>query len=713
MAKRKSASRSTWDIIRSNVFTYFNLVFAVIAVILFMVGSYRDLTFLPIIILNTLTGIVQELRAKRTLDKLTLVTAPKARVVKGDEVVPTMIEDLQVGDVVIFRAGDQIPADARVIAGAVAMNEALLTGEADEVQKTERQELMSGSFVVSGECRARLVKVGDESYAAKLAQEAKAMKTGEQSEMLRSLNQIVKWAGVAIIPIGALLFLQQFWQGVDVQTATRAAVAAVIGMIPEGLFLLATATLVLSVMRLARSQVLVHEMKCIETLARVDTLCVDKTGTITDDQMAVEMVEELVPGARERLVSVVHAEKADNVTMEAMKQWAKRREGEKQWGEAKEVMSFSSQYKYSGARFKAGTYVLGAPELLLGERFKEYQVRIEAAAEKGYRVVAFGKTLDELGGAPQGGFKLEALVLLMNRVRKTAPATFRYFQEQGVEVKVISGDNALTVAEVARQAGIEGELVDMSTVKSKKQLAEVATRCTIFGRVRPEQKRELVQALQAAGRTVAMTGDGVNDVLALKDADCSVAMASGAQAAMQVAQLVLLDSDFARMPQIVREGRRVVNNLERAGSLFLVKNVFSLVTAALAIVFGLRYPLTPSQVSLVTMFTIGVPSFFLAQAPGEGLIKGRFITNVLKRAVPAAVIDILLVMILVVEGQIWNWSPQLVSNLSTIAMGVVGMGYLYAMSMPMNAYKRAIWWACLIGLVGSILLMGEVWGIVW
>ena len=726
--KSGSASKTAWEIIKDNTFTYFNLVFLIIAIILVLVGSYRDLTFLPIIILNTLTGIIQGLKAKKVLDELTMLNAPKARVVRGsaknvetEEIVEVPVEELENGETVVFRAGDQISADAEVLSGELAVNEALLTGEADEVAKTQGDELLSGSFVVSGECRAKLVRVGEESYIAKLTAQAKQMKGGEQSEMIRSLNQIVKVAGVAIIPIGLLLFLQQFLShGLGVQESVRAAVAAVLGMIPEGLFLLATATLVLSVMRLARSEVLVHDMKCIETLARVDVLCVDKTGTITDDKMTVKEVvgwsgrkwgedEEMVGW----LVEVVASQKADNATMAALKDWVKRKKLKRtKRSESVEVMGFSSQYKYSGVKFAEKTYILGAPELVLREEYAKYQEKIEEYAKQGLRVVVFGEYDGEIGEALTSDFHLKGLVVLANHVRETAPATFRYFKEQGVEVKVISGDSPLTVAEVAAQAGIEGKAVDASTLKGR-ALVTAASEYTIFGRVTPDQKRGIIRTLQETGRTVAMTGDGVNDVLALKDADCSVAMASGSQAAMQVSQLVLLDSDFARMPMIVREGRRVVNNLERSGSLFLVKNIFSVVVAVLAILFGVRYPLVPSQLSLVTMFTIGIPSFFLAQAPNEALIRGKFIVNVLRRAAIGAMADIVVVAMIVLVGQIVGWPSELVSSICAMAMGAVGLIYLLWISWPLDRYKRIIWWVCAIGFVLSATFMSNLWGLAW
>lgn len=697
-----SPSKSTWEIIRDNVFTYFNLVFFVIAVILVLVGSYRDLTFLPVILANTLTGIIQELRAKRVLDKINLLNAPKARVVRDGKTREVLTEDLVLGDVIKLGAGDQIPADARVLDGEAMVNEALLTGEADEIKKVRGDELMSGSFLVSGECYAKLERVGVDSYASQLTLQAKAIKGGEQSEILRSLNKIVKVIGFIIIPIGLIMVAEQvFWKGAGIQEAVRAAVAAVIGMIPEGLFLLATATLTISTVRLATNKVLVHDMKCIETLARTDVLCVDKTGTITENQISMKEVVELEPGAKEILGRFVTAQHKDNITMEALKKYFGKVKGAK----AEQVVGFSSKYKYSAVVIGGQGYVLGAPEL--GD--------VKGYGEGGDRVLMFGRYDGELGGELTGKVEPIAVVLLTNKIRETAPATFRYFAEQGVAIKVISGDNPETVSAIAQQAQIlhADKYVDASTLKTKSEIEAAVRRYTVFGRVTPEQKRKFVRALQKAGHTVAMTGDGVNDVLALKDADCGVAMASGSEAAAQAAQLVLLDSDFARMPQVVREGRRVVNNLERSGSLFLVKNIFSLVTATLSILFAVRYPLTPNQISLVTMWTIGVPSFFLAQMPNERLIKGKFINNIVRPALVGGIMDVVLVLMVVVIGHAVGLEPAQLGTYCAMVMAAVGMVYLYVIAQPLDWRKKVVLGGCLVGFVLCVLLMPTLWGLVW
>lgn len=706
-------SKSKGEIIRSNVITYFNFIFLVIAGLLIFVGSYRDLTFLPIIIANSLIGIIQELRAKKTLDELTVLNAPKARVIRDGKEKTIPAEQLVLDDVVLFSAGSQIPADAVVLDGIVTVNESLLTGEADEIRKAEGDHLLSGSFIVSGSCRARLEKVGRDSYVNRLTTQAKQARKGEQSEMIRSLNHIVIFAGICILPIGFLLFYQGYYiQELSMKEAVTSMVAAVIGMIPEGLYLLSSVTLVVSFIRLSQKKVLVHDMKCIETLARVNVLCVDKTGTITDNRMEIRDVISLPPfeesGSHLSLEAVLGdfaaAQQADNITMEAFKARFRTTSG----AVPVSVTGFSSAWKYSSVAFADGSYVLGAPEFLLKDDYELYREEIEEQNRQGYRILVFGK----YPAVPDGG-ELTAkitpwcLVVVANQIRKDAARTFGFFAWQGVAVKVISGDNPVTVSQIARQAGIENaeNYIDASTLKSKDDMVEAVQKYTVFGRVTPDQKRYLIQAFKAGGNTVAMTGDGVNDVLALKDADCSVAMAAGSDAAAQAAQLVLLDNDFSHMPEIVMEGRQVVNNMERSGSLFLVKNLFSLLLAIFSIAIGFSYPLKPAQISLISMFTIGVPGFFLSQVPNRDLIRGRFMTNVLLRALPAALTDFFVIAALVVFGDVFNVSPEDISTACAILMAIVGFMILYHIIKPMNIYKWFIWWGCVAGMLFCLLFL--------
>jgi len=712
----ESPSKTVKEILSDNIFTYFNLIFVILSVLLIIVGSYRDLTFMPVIIANALTGIIQELRSKAVLDKITVLNAPVSTVVRDGEIRTVPSRELVLDDIVIFKAGNQISADAIVVDGNASVNESLLTGESDEITKKTGDKLMSGSYVVSGSCRARLEKVGKQSYISRLTLQAKKSRKGEQSEMIRSLNRIVKFAGFAIIPIGSILFYQAYYINHEsIRASVQSMVAAVIGMIPEGLFLLASVALVISTMKLALGKVLVHDMKCIETLARVDVLCVDKTGTITENSMSVSAVvrasddydDDVIQGL---LSDFAAAQDSDNETMAAVKNHFHRPAGRT----VVSTTGFSSEFKYSSVSFEKEAFVMGAPDFILKDGVKEHKSLIDSYSRKGYRVLAFGR----YRGTPDGK-ELTAqtepicFIIMSNPIRENAPETFRYFEEQGVEIKVISGDNPVTVSEVAKQAGIKnaGEYVDATTLTTESAIRDAVTRYTVFGRVTPEQKRKFVRALKKAGRTVAMTGDGVNDVLALKDADCSVAMASGSDVAAQAAQLVLLESDFSKMPNVVAEGRKVVNNLERSGSLFIVKNIFSLIISVLFICFGLSYPLKPAQLSLISVFTIGIPAFFLSQMPNKDIIRGRFITNILLKALPAALTDVIVVCAMVYFGNIFSVAPTDIATASTILMSIVGMMIVFQISKPMDIYKMWLWILCGVGLACCMIFVSNLFSI--
>ena len=711
-------SKTTKEIVHENVFTYFNLIFVVLAVLLCLVGSFRDLTFLPVIIANTLIGIIQEIRAKQVLDKLTMLNAPRASVVRDGKRTVINAEDLVVDDIVIFKAGDQVCADAEVSAGEVQVNESLLTGEADEITKRKGDKLMSGSFIVSGQCHARLDKVGEDSYISKLTLQAKAMQSKEQSEMIRSLDKLVKCVGVAIIPIGIVLFSQAFFiQHDGFRESVTSMIAAVIGMIPEGLYLLASVALAVSSIRLAQKKVLLHDMKCIETLARVDVLCVDKTGTITENTMKVQKLiktdeyDEKEKGGLSLLVGDFAAAMTnDNITMAALKEYFTKASGKKGLSKT----GFSSATKYSSVTFEDGAYVLGAPEFVLKEKYDDYAEEITEYASTGSRVLAFGIYDGEVDGKPlTHGILPFGFVLLANPIREAAKETFEYFAEQGVEVKVISGDNPVTVSNVAKQAGIKNadRYVDASEFEDEQSMRKALLNNTVFGRVTPSQKRKFVRILKEAGHTVAMTGDGVNDVLALKDADCSIAMASGSDAAAQASQLVLLESDFSCMPEVVLEGRRVVNNIQRSASLFLVKNIFSFLLSVASVVFMFTYPLEPSQVSLISMFTIGVPAFFLALEPNKNMIKGHFLTNVLLKALPAALTDALAVAALVIFGRTFDVSSTDISTAVTMLLAIVGFMILYKISAPMNKIRFSIVSGCIAGLLFCSIFLKDLFAI--
>lgn len=709
----QSQTRTTGEIVRDNICTYFNLVFLVLAVMLALVHSWLNMGFLGIVFWNTLIGIVQQLRAKKTIDKLTLVSARKVRCLRDGKWCAVLSDDLVKDDVVEFGTGDQIVADAVVVDGSAQANESLITGEARAVPKERGAELRSGSFLMAGRCTARLTHVGAESYASKLTAEAQA--NGHKvarGEMMRSLDKLIKFIGLALIPIGVVLIWKQHWVlGLTMKETVDSTVAALIGMIPEGLYLLTSVALAVSMMRLARRKVLTRDMNCIETLARVDVLCVDKTGTITESTMQADDPLPLAENApvSEILAAFYAGEQPDNDTGRALT--ARFGQGSTPWLAVRSI-PFNTAYKYSAKDFGAhGCYVVGAPDVLAGSRAAEFADVLSPLLAQGRRVLLLAQYNTALPNPPAAldAAQLEFLALLpvQNRIRENAPKTFRYFAKQGVAVKVISGDDPQAVSHVAANAGIAGaeRWVDAVTLRSEKALAEAAETCTVFGRVTPEQKRQLVHALQHRGHTVAMTGDGVNDVLALKDADCGIAMASGAQAASQVAQLVLLDSDFAALPGVVAEGRRVINNIQRSASLFLVKNIFSFLLSIVALALPLAYPFQPLQLSLVTFATIGAPAFFLALEPNHELVRGRFLRNVLRAALPGGMTDFLLVFCVQGFGHAFDIPSEMVGTICTFVILCVGLQVLWGVCIPFTPLHWGIWGTMtVVGVGGAVLL---------
>mgnify|MGYP003398363156 FL=1 len=766
----EKAQKTVQDIVKENVFTFFNFIFLVISILLIVAGSYNSLTFLPVIFANTLIGIAQEIYAKNVLDKLSILNTPNATVIRDEVSRKIDVDKLVLGDVIILKSGAQIPADARVISGEVYVNESLLTGESEEIHKTRDQELMSGSFVVSGEAKAVLTEVGENSYINRLMKQAKSLSEEEQSEMVRSIDLIVKVMGILLIPLGTILFVQSFYfMGTDFSKSVTSMVAAVIGMVPEGLYLLVSVTLAMSAVRLAMKQVMLHNMKSIESLARVDVLCVDKTGTITDTKMLVAEVvrpdntenetdlfaseeidypdetvdsegnirpvkhvsdahidqkancattkvptSEISSETREYIESYLGSLSDDNMTMEAMRIYF----SEKRNRRTIEVFPFSSRYKFSAIRFEDKTFLLGAPDILLRDSLVKYSDQLERYMKRGFRVLAFCSYGQGSVSVPRDGVLEypvvpECFVLLQNPIRENAVRTFSYFKKQGVEVKVISGDNPKTVSEVAKQARISGaeNYIDASTLKTPEDIQRAVREITVFGRVTPEQKRSIVKALKADGHTVAMTGDGVNDILAMKDADCSIAMASGSDAAVQSSQVVLLDSDFSHLPQIVGEGRRVINNIQRSASLFLVKNIFSVLLAVFAIINIINYPLKPAQITLISTFNIGFPAFFLALEPSNQRIKGKFIKKVMIKSLPAALTDFFAIAALVEFGIIFDVSQTDISVAATFLLGIVGYIILFQIAAPLNKYRSAVIGGCIAGLGVTAYLFNSLFEI--
>ena len=698
-----SSDRTTGKIIRDNLLTYFNLIFLVITVLLCIAGAFRDLTFLPIIIGNILIGIVQELRAKKTLDKMKILNAGHAVVIREGKRQKVTAEELVIDDLVWLSSGDAICADSVVVSGEITVNESMLTGEADGIVKKENEELLSGSFVVSGEGYARLTRVGNDSYISKLTNEAKALKKGEESEMIRSINMFVKVIGIIIIPMSVILFVQAFvFRNASFRTSITSMVASIIGLIPEGLYLLTTLALAVSMMKLAKDKVLLHDMKSIESLARVDVLCVDKTGTITKPEMTVTEIVSCDDSMNEVFADYVMSSIDNNATAVALKKYFNDNNVMNGKRTASKVYPFNSTVKYGAMAFNDDYYVLGAPEFIIKTGFNNLKDDISQYTTKGYRVIVLAKAESlTRDGVIDGEILPLGFVVLANEIRDNAVETFTYFKEQGVAIKVISGDNPATVSEVARQAGIENaeKYVDASTLTDNLMISEAIAKYTVFGRVTPKQKQQFVKALKMQGHTVAMTGDGVNDILALKDADCSVAMASGSEATAQAAQIVLLDSDFSRMPEIVLEGRRVVNNVQRSASLFLVKNLFSLLLTIFSTVLMISYPLMPSQVSLISMFTIGIPGFLLALEPNKSRIKGHFLGNVLLKALPAGLTDFFAVSALVICGHVFNIPSTDIATASTLLIAVVGFMIMIKISHPFNKFKYGILALNIFGLI--------------
>ena len=712
--KTKSFGRIFYD----NICTLFNLINVLLFVALLLVGSFKNLLFIGVVFFNTIIGIVQEIRSKQSVDKLTILTASKVSVLRDGVLTEVSKDELVLDDVIHLSRGSQIPADCQLLEGECKVNESLLTGESDLIAKTEGDELLSGSFIAAGTCYAKITKVGAECYAAKINNEAKYIKKNN-SQILKSFKFIIKLCTIIIFPIGALLFSSQFFfRGADLQSAVVGTVAALVGMIPGGMILLTSTVLAVSIIRLARKKVLVNEMYCIETLARVDVICLDKTGTLTADAMHVSDIH-LFDGAQEdevktALSSLHHASTEVNATMQAIGDYIEKVEPL----DVHAFAPFSSETKWSGGQFANGkTYILGAAEFVFSdkEKYKEVFDAIEQIAET-VRIVVLAVTDNPLSESQLPvGLKPMALVLIKDTLRENVNQTVNYFREQGVTLKVISGDSVHTVRNIALETGIEGadKAINMTEIHTDEELEKAAETYNIFGRVTPAQKKKLVLALKKHGHTVAMTGDGVNDVLALKEADCSIAMASGSEAARNVSQLVLVNNDFGSMPEVVAEGRRTINNIERSSSLYLVKTIYSILLSLIFTFFALQYPFEPIQLTLIGGLTIGFPSFVLALQPNKNIVRGNFTKNIIARALPAAlcvVINVLAAAILSVTLQM----PH--AEVSTIAVYVTSLTcflLVLRLSIPINALRAAMLAVSLSGLSSAFVFCGKLFNLIF
>lgn len=713
-----SNAKSTGQIIRENTLTFFNMVFVILAALLIVVGRVEDLVFLLIAAANSIIGIVQQLRSRATIEKLNLLAEGKVKVVRDGRVSLIATHNLVREDIVELGAGDQIPADGPVLNGQVTVNEALITGEADPITKNPGDELLSGSFIVSGKCRARMDHVGADSYASRLALEAKADRGAAKSGMMKSLDRLIKVIGFALIPIGVALFCNEYIVlEHSFQSSITGMVAALIGMIPEGLYLLTSVALAVSVIRLAQKKTLVHEMSAIETLARVDVLCVDKTGTITCPEMSVQELVLLDEEAysmelmEDILGSYYRAVDIDNDTARAMAE----RFAKSAVFKPEKVIPFTSANKWSAVTFIGGeSFVIGAPEFILGEDYAALKPVTMPYQSQGSRVLLIGRcTQRPTPTALKGSVEAVALAVLANPIRPEAKETFEYFAQQGVAIKVISGDNPETVSHVALQAGILGaeKYIDASYLNEGVDYAQAVRDYTVFGRVTPDQKRKLVKALQRSGHTVAMTGDGVNDVLALKDADCGIAMASGSEAASQVAELVLLESDFSALPSVVEEGRRVINNIQRSAALYLVKNIMSFFLSIITALAAFPYPFTGIQITLISMVTIGIPSLVLALEPNHEIVRGGFMKNVLRRALPGGLTNIVLIVGIELFTLAFTFEHTTLSTLATVLMGFVGLLVLYYISKPLDWKRWTLLGTMTAAMIVAVLAFGSFFGL--
>lgn len=682
-------TKSIKQIVLGNIFTLFNLINFALAILIFFAKSYKNLLFLGVVFSNTLISIIQEIRSKKAIDKLSVLASAKANCIRDGILKQISINEIVIDDLLQFEIGSQVVTDSIILDGEVEVNESFITGESDALVKKKGDTLLSGSFIVSGKAKAKVIHIGDENFTSKISSGAKYVKK-VNSEIMKSLNKIIQVISIALVPIGLLLFNNQMHLGENtVETAIVNTVAAMIGMIPEGLILLTSTVLAVSVVRLAKQNVLVQQLYCIETLARVDILCLDKTGTITEGTMEVKDIISFAKSKEnlEKILSEISfASEDSNSTIDAIKEKFNISHA---W-QADTKIAFSSQKKWSGIYFKdEGSFVIGAPEFILKEDYEKYKEKIEKYS-KDFRVILLAHSKNNFNEKelPEN-LEVLGLVLISDKIRKEAKKTLEYFKEQGVVIKIISGDNPITVSKIAGEVGVENfdKYIDMSKIKNEEEIKDIACKYTIFGRVSPVQKKDLVKALKEKGHTVAMTGDGVNDVLSLKEADCSIAMASGSDATKNCSELVLLDSNFASMPKIVAEGRRTINNIERSATLFLVKTIYAFILALIFLVAKMPYPFMPIQLSLISMVTIGIPSFILALEPNKEIIKGHFMKNVISKAIPTAVTVVINIIIIAIVSFKMNIDTKVYSSLCVILTAFSGMLLLSSLCKPLDIFR--------------------------
>ena len=691
-AIQDSSNRSVKDIVMGNTLTFFNFINIVLLALVLSVRSYKNMLFIFIIIANTLIGIFQEIKAKITLDKLKILTVSHVDVIRDGVKKSVTVSELVKDDVILLKSGGQIPADGVILDGEVDVNESLLTGESDSIHKTCGSKVLSGSFVTSGKAMCLLTEVGHDCYMEKLSSEAKQFKR-YKTELQRNLDTILKFISIIIVPLGIILFAKQYWiSGSTYEQAALDTVAAVLGMIPEGLVLLTSVALALGAVRLARRSTLVRELFCIETLARVDTLCLDKTGTITEGHLCVQGEESVKEDVDlEQLMGRMVAALGDeNETFQALRQHYKRNQSTN----TKLVLPFSSERKFSGVVFEGeGTYLMGAYQFIFPQADPAVIEKIAEYASQGLRVLTVAHSPNEMTDYTLAeGFEIVGFVFMTDVVRKNAPDILGYFEEQGVDLKVISGDDPVTVAAIAARAGLKDadKYIDATTIHTDEEMEDAILKYSVFGRVTPKQKQQMVRLIKQNGRTVAMTGDGVNDVLALKDADVSIAMASGSEAAKNTANLVLLNSDFASLPHIVNEGRRVINNIKAAASMFLIKTGFSVLTALLTIIVGQNYPFQPIQLSVINGCAVAIPTMLLQLEPSFQKVNKHFFREVLRMSMPAAITITAMITIINNIGHSIGTPREMLSTVCVLATGWVYLITLRQVYSPMTGYRKFV-----------------------
>ena len=705
-------SESISTIIKKNIFTYFNVIFMILAILVTFAGAFRNLTFLIVVTINLLIGIFQQIRSKMVLDKLSLLDKCKYSIIRDNKEIIVYSDELVEGDYVKLSSGNQVPADGVLVDGKLFVNESLLTGEQDEREKMVNSNLLSGSFVVSGSAIVKLTNVGDESYSSKIMKESKKIKENK-TEMIKAIDRIVLVAGIVIIPIGLLLFGESYFVNkFSYSESVVRMVSALIGMIPEGLYLLTTVALALSTMRLAEKKVLLHDMKSIESLARTDVLCIDKTGTITTNEMdvmdifdenGVSYLDKKKDKKLLELANYVNSINDNNATINALREYLKNIS--KQKLNMLKYENFNSKNKYSYIKMSENvTYKLGAPDVLLN---KDYNHLISKRIINGERIIVFVK--EENNECVPILF-----ISLKNEIRKNAREIIKFFNDREVEIRVISGDNPVTVSSIAKEVGIKNYdlFVDCSLLKTRDELKNAVDIYKIFGRVSPEQKREIIKLIKENGLKVAMTGDGVNDILAMKEADCSIAMGNGSDAAREAAQVVLLDSDFGNMRNIVYEGRKNINNITRSASLFTYKNIFSLLLSIYAIIFTIAYPLEPNQVSLGSAFTIGIPAFFLTFEENQKKQQNdEFWKNIFLKSLPSAIISFLAIVCMVKCSVIFDINSNDLTTACSYLFFTGGFIILYKCVKPLNKYRTIVFIGCILGMIITINMIPEFFSI--